>query len=95
MTKRLLLVVPVLCLASCQEPTTHSTVQTLSSPDGKNEITFELKGESPTYRVSREDIEIITPSTMGFVLQDQDSLSKNFEITGVQHSSFYETWEQP
>ena len=94
MTKRLLLPVLALCLASCQQQSTQSNIQELSSPDGKNQIRFELNGEGPSYSVSRGDIEIITPSTLGFVLQDNDSLLKNFEISGVEHTSFDETWEQ-
>ncbi|GHA27928.1 alpha-glucosidase [Salinimicrobium marinum] len=72
----------------------ETNVHELSSPDGQNKIMFELTNDSPEYSVSHGDTEIISPSEMGFVLRNNDSLSKNFEITSVEESSFDETWEQ-
>ncbi len=65
----------------------------MTSPEGKNKIQFELVDSAPKYSVSHGKTEVITPSDMGFLLKDSD-LSKNFEITKVNNSSFDETWEQ-
>ena len=80
-------------LISCGQQD-ETNVHELTSPDGQNKIRFELTNESPQYSVSHGDTEIISPSEMGFVLRDNDSLSKNFEITSVEETSFDETWEQ-
>ncbi|KQB43755.1 Glycoside hydrolase 97 [Flavobacterium daejeonense] len=65
----------------------------MTSPEGKNKIQFELVDSAPKYSVRHGKTEVITPSDMGFLLKDSD-LSKNFEITKVNNSSFDETWEQ-
>ncbi|MDT0689714.1 glycoside hydrolase family 97 protein [Salegentibacter sp. F188] len=80
-------------LISCGQQE-ETTIHELNSPDGQNKIKFELSNNSPNYSVSHGDTEIISPSEMGFVLRNNDSLSKNFEITSVEESSFDETWEQ-
>ena len=66
----------------------------LKSPDGTNTISFDLKDNTPEYSVTHEDIEVIEPSQMGFVLKDGDSLFKDFEILKVENSSFDEEWKQ-
>ncbi|WP_029036266.1 glycoside hydrolase family 97 protein [Salinimicrobium xinjiangense] len=89
-----LILFPALFLSifSCDQETAQ--VHELSSPDGQNKIKFELANNSPRYSVSRGETEIITPSVMGFVFKDNDTLGNNFEITGVEESSKDETWEQ-
>lgn len=66
----------------------------LTSPAGKNKITFELVDSTPKYSVSHKKIQVIAPSIMGFILQDNEDLSSNFEILKVEKTSFDETWEQ-
>lgn len=66
----------------------------LVSPGGQNRIYFELVNDAPVYAVSHGNTEILSPSKMGFVLRDDDSLYKNFEIINVEKTSIDETWEQ-
>ncbi|SFQ74341.1 alpha-glucosidase [Flavobacterium akiainvivens] len=66
----------------------------INSPGKKNTITFTLKDGVPTYAVSHGKQEIITPSTMGFVLKGED-LSKNFEVTDVHVLKVNGKWTQP
>ncbi|MDT0645581.1 glycoside hydrolase family 97 protein [Zunongwangia sp. F260] len=80
-------------LISCAQQD-EKNVHELTSPDGQNKIRFELSGSSPRYSVSHEETEVISPSEMGFVLTNNDSLSNNFEIASVEESSYDETWEQ-
>ncbi|MDT0685410.1 glycoside hydrolase family 97 protein [Autumnicola psychrophila] len=94
MIKRLSIVSALLIsLISCGQQQVED-VHEIASPDGQNKIRFELSGNSPKYSVSHGDTEIISPSEMGFVLRDNDSLSSNFEIASVEESSYDETWEQ-
>ncbi|MFL9843563.1 glycoside hydrolase family 97 protein [Flavobacterium rhizosphaerae] len=65
----------------------------LTSPGNINTIAFTLKNGLPTYTVNHNNDEVITPSSMGFVLKDED-LSKNFKVTDSKTSSFDETWTQ-
>ena len=80
-------------LISCGQQK-ENNVHELASPDGQNKIKFEVTDNSPRYSVSHGETEVISPSEMGFVLRDNDSLSSNFEITSVEESSYDETWEQ-
>lgn len=64
------------------------------SPDGKNKIKFELVNNEPKYAVNHGNIEVVTLSDMGFLLQGNDDLSKNFKINKVENSTFDEYWEQ-
>ena len=65
----------------------------VKSPDGQNKINFEIVNSAPKYAVFHGKIEVITPSDMGFLLKNSD-LSKNFEITKVENTTFDETWTQ-
>ncbi|WP_029034429.1 glycoside hydrolase family 97 protein [Salinimicrobium terrae] len=91
-TRFILIPAFVLSVFSCNEET--AKVHELSSPDGQNKIKLELTNNNPKYSVSRGETEIITPSEMGFVFKDNDTLGNNFEITGIEETSKDETWEQ-
>lgn len=94
MIKRLSIFPALLILLISCEQQDEKTVHELTSPDGQNKISFELTNNSPRYSVSHGETEVISPSKMGFVFRDNDSLSRNFEITSVEESSYDETWEQ-
>lgn len=72
----------------------QNKVLSISSPDGKNKIEFELNEGIPVYRVSHQNIEVLEPSILGFVFTDRDSLAGDLEIINWEVSSFDETWEQ-
>lgn len=92
MTKFSLLSVLFLSVLSCT--TGYDTTHELSSPGEVNTIHFNLNQGKLQYSVVHGSTEVITPSDMGFVFRDNDSLSKDFEITGVERSSHDDTWEQ-
>lgn len=94
MTKKLSLLPALLfsLIVCAQGPET--TIYEIASPDAKNKIRFVLDNGSPKYSVGHGDVKIISPSAMGFVFQNKDSLSNDFEITAIGKSSFDETWEQ-
>lgn len=66
----------------------------LKSPGGTNKIVFKLDNNIPTYSVSHDNIEVIKPSQLGFVLKNNDSLFNDFLILKTETSSIDEEWEQ-
>lgn len=70
-----------------------TTTYTLNSPENKNRIVFDLSTGLPSYSVNHGEKSVISPSALGFVFKDNDTLS-NLEIVAVKETSFDETWEQ-
>nr|WKN39926.1 glycoside hydrolase family 97 protein [Tunicatimonas sp. TK19036] len=69
---------------------------TISSPSKNITIHFTLQEDgSPTYSVVHQNKTIIAPSSLGFELQNQSPLVKNFEVIDTQTHSEDETWEMP
>jgi alpha-glucosidase len=67
----------------------------VSSPDGKVRITFQLNGGVPVYNVQRAGQPVINESKLGFIFKDQPALSKDFKVSFSKQSSVDETWTQP
>jgi alpha-glucosidase len=73
---------------------------TVTSPDGKLSVTFELKmnpqpylpGERAYYRISFEGKPILKDSPLGLDFKGQAALDHGFEITGSRKSSHDSTW---
>lgn len=87
----------VACLAlisSCQKRASTNEPLVLKSPKGINTITFDLSNGFPEYSVDHNAISVITPSQLGFVFQNGDTLQKNFEILATKENTVDETWEQ-
>lgn len=91
--KLIFLPVLLLSLLACNQQS-EPKIQKITSPDGQNKITFRLNNGSPQYSVAHGEIEVISPSAMGFVFKNMDSLYNDFEITAIKESSFDKTWEQ-
>src|SRR5690606_35521914 len=90
----LIFALPVIILGCDATGQNKGSSYELLSPGGQNRINFELVNDAPRYAVSHGETEVISLSKMGFVLRDNDSLSKNFEVINVEETSFDETWEQ-
>ena len=88
-----LLVAMQLLILSCASEKEFESY-TLSSPEGKNSIQFDMNGGSPHYSVNHGATKVILPSSMGFVFKDQDSLQNGLEVINVEESSEDTTWEQ-
>ena len=88
-----LLVAMQLLILSCASEKEFESY-TLSSPEGKNSIQFDMSGGSPHYSVNHGATKVILPSSMGFVFKDQDSLQNGLEVINVEESSEDTTWEQ-
>ncbi|MFU8878467.1 MAG: glycoside hydrolase family 97 protein, partial [Wenzhouxiangellaceae bacterium] len=69
--------------------------ETLRSPDGKIEVEFRLDDDGqPRHALRYNNRAVLHPSRLGLVFESAD-FSTGFTITGVERSSFDETWEQP
>ena len=84
----------IAAMFSCAKKSSKETILTLSSPGGNNVVTFDLSNNSPMYAVKHGAKQIVSPSQMGFVFKDQDSLKNNFEIVGTKESTYDNTWTQ-
>lgn len=80
-------------LFSCTQ-SDKDEIYVLSSPNGSNTIKFELKNATPYYSLLHKDTTVISPSLLGFVLKNRDTLAGNFKIVKIDTTSFDETWEQ-
>jgi len=69
--------------------------QTLTSPDGKLSMVFNLSTDGqPLYALSFGETEVIKPSRMGYTLLNSDpDLYSGFTVLEVSRDSFDETWE--
>ena len=79
-------------LALTVSSATATTDETLTSPDGKIVLTFQLDNGAPRYAVARGDVELVRPSPLGFVLQDAPPLTNGFEAVDVRRMDGDETW---
>ncbi|GLB51960.1 alpha-glucosidase [Neptunitalea chrysea] len=77
---------------ACTE--TKKTDYSVSSPESKNTIEFKLLDGMPSYAVKHGEKEVLTPSKMGFVFKDNDSLASNFEIVTAETNEVDNTWDQ-
>ena len=69
--------------------------EVVSSPNEKNQVTFCLnQNGEPSYSVAVEGAEVLLPSRLGFVFQNQKELSQGFSLQTVERQEFDQTWEQ-
>ena len=69
---------------------------TVRSPDGRIEATLDVDGEGkPVWSVTREGKPLIAPSALGFTLEDEDPLRRNFALVSETTDSADTRWEQP
>ena len=67
----------------------------ITSPNGLIKCHFSLKSGRPTYSVTKNGKMIIHPSSLGFEIFGEESLSKNFKLIREQHKKHDETIEMP
>lgn len=68
-------------------------VTTVTSPNGKVSLNFDVVDGRPTYEMSYKNKTIIKPSTLGLELIGSTNLMDNFEIRNTSVSDFDETWQ--
>jgi alpha-glucosidase len=95
-TRRWSLPLPVMLLgaalaaaAPAQEPVR------VASPDGRTEVTLELRDGRLHYSVHRDGRLLVRPSLLGFEFRDTPLLRDGLQITGTARNSVDHTWTQP
>lgn len=93
MVKTMKLVFGVAALIFVTTPATSAAERVLS-PDGRINVEFYLDDKgTPIYTVDFLGEKIIRPSHLGFELKDDGMITDGFEVTGVEHDRFDETWK--
>ncbi|WP_100615347.1 glycoside hydrolase family 97 protein [Confluentibacter citreus] len=90
------LIIPILLfviISGCSKVEDKNDFEVIS-PNGLNKIKFKLIKNEPKYAVYHGETEVLSFSDMGFLLKDDEDLSKDFEIENVEISDFDDTWEQ-
>ena len=67
--------------------------ETVTSPDGRLKLDFEMNDSVPYYSLYRDGNPVVLPSKMGFTLEWRDDLAHAFVFKNVERSSFDEVWE--
>lgn len=67
--------------------------ETLTSPEGRLTLTFEVTEGVPRYALDFEGRAVIRPSRLGFELRDAAPMLDGFTLDKVERNSFDETWE--
>jgi alpha-glucosidase len=70
-------------------------ISEVHSPDGKIKISIYLNNGELTYSAKKENVEIISPSKLGFKFKDGSVLGDNMKVEKTENRTFNETWEQP
>ena len=67
---------------------------TVTSPDGDIVVNIDLnENGTPTYTVDYKGLPVIKPSTLGILLNEENSLIDQFKINNVTSATFDETWQ--
>lgn len=91
---RLTLILLLFVLSQCR-PLALEDDTSITSPDGRIQVTFLLEDGVPYYKVSRSGQDIIKQSKLGFVFKDAAPLNQNLTVAASEKNSFDETWIQP
>ncbi|HEV2179340.1 MAG TPA: glycoside hydrolase family 97 catalytic domain-containing protein, partial [Gemmatimonadaceae bacterium] len=67
----------------------------VSSPDGRNSVTVEIREGRLTWRLDRDGRPLVLPSVLGFVFHGAPTLRDSLRITDTTRASHDEWWTQP
>ncbi|HEY7503841.1 MAG TPA: glycoside hydrolase family 97 N-terminal domain-containing protein, partial [Gemmatimonadales bacterium] len=67
----------------------------VASPDGRNQVTLELREGRLTYSLSRDGRALILPSMLGFEFRGVPPLRDGLRVTDTTRQSHDEWWSQP
>ncbi|MEX6687328.1 glycoside hydrolase family 97 protein [Danxiaibacter flavus] len=60
----------------------------------KIKLLFSIDGEGrPEYEVFFQDKQVVQPSRLGFVLQEDSAFYRDFELVGTERATFDQTWQ--
>ena len=78
----------IFILISC----TKTTNKTLTSPDNKIELNFEIIDGEAFYSINKDEKSVIKKSKLGILLENKLNIGKNLEIIKVSTSSNNSSW---
>jgi len=67
----------------------------VASPDGRNQVTVEIRDGRLTYSLARDGRNLILPSVLGFEFHGAPTLRDSLRITDTTRDSHDEWWTQP
>ena len=77
-----------LFLLSCS----NNTKQSIDSPDGKIKLVFEIVDGELKYDIKKNSQQIVNPSSLGLILQDNLNLGNEVQLKNFEVDEFNETW---
>ncbi len=87
--------VPFLALAALAAAQPLQSQVKVASPDGRNEVTVELREGRLSYSLTRDRRPLILPSMLGFEFRGAPALRDGLSITDTALRSHDEWWTQP
>lgn len=85
----------LLLLAALAVPAAAQEPMRVVSPDGRNEVSVEVREGRLFYAVRRDGQSVLLPSRLGFAFRGGDTLAAGLRISGTARDSADETWTQP
>jgi alpha-glucosidase len=79
----------------CSRLSGQGPAHIVTSPDGRNSVTVEIRNSALHYAVRRDQTLVITPSKLGFTFRNAPSLGEGVRIIDTTDAEHDETWTQP
>jgi len=67
----------------------------VASPDGRNQVTVEIRDGALAYRVDRDGRSVLLPSRLGFAFQGAAPLFDGLRMVDTSRTAVDDTWTQP
>src|SRR5881296_3229305 len=89
-----LLTLTVTCALGARAAAAQSRAQ-VTSPDGRNRVTVEIRDGALTYSVDRDGRAVFLPSRLGLAFQGAPPLRDSLRMVDTSRATVDETWTQP
>src|SRR6266581_1530431 len=89
-----LLTLTVTCALGARAAAAQYRAQ-VTSPDGRNRVTVEIRDGALTYSVDRDGRAVFLPSRLGFAFQGAPLLRDSLRMVDTSRATVDETWTQP
>src|SRR3989454_12213654 len=89
-----LLTLTVTCALGARASAAQDRVR-VTSPDGRNRVTVEVRDGALTYSVDRDGRALLLPSRLGFAFQGAPPLRDSLRVVDTSSNTVDETWTQP
>src|SRR6266581_2877369 len=89
-----LLTLTVTCALGARAAAAQNRAQ-VTSPDGRNRVTVEIRDGALTYSLDRDGRAVFLPSRLGFAFQGAPPLRDSLRMVDTSRATVDETWTQP